>query len=135
MLSLAMLALIATLPIQLEVGCADCGQLSESELEAELNQTQTASSASHNSSTASARYAKGSNNSDSSFPAWIKTALGIAVVALGLVLAGKRVIRNLFIFKTKNRNYGGAKASYSPDYHRDAWKAKRAHRKNSRQLY
>jgi hypothetical protein len=135
MLSLVMLALIATLPIQLNVehaGCADCGQLSESELEAELNQTQTASSAPRNSSAASALYAKGSNNNNSNFPAWIKPALGIAVVILGIALASRTVLRKLFIFKTKNRNYGGAKASHSQDYHRDAWKAKRAHRKNSR---
>ena len=127
MLSLVMLALVATLPVQLDVGCADCVQLSESEHETQLNQTQTISATSHDSSAAQSLYAK---SNDSSFPAWIKAALGIAVVALGLILASRTVLRKLFIFKTKNRKHGGAKASHSPDYHRDAWKAKRAHRKN-----
>jgi len=131
---LAML-LFATIALQLDVGdvgCVDCVQLSESELETELNQTQTTPANSHNSSTIQSRYA---TSSDSSFPAWIKTTLGVAVVVLGLVLAGRKVISKLFIVSNSNKNHGGAKASYSKNNHRDAWKAKRAHRIHPKEIY
>ena len=134
---LAML-LFATIALQLDVGdagCVDCAQIltdDETNLSAANSLT---SPSSHNLSIAQSLYSKSSNNSDSSFPAWIKTTLGVAVVVLGLVLAGRKVISKLFIVSNSNKNHGGEKASYSKNNHRDAWKAKRAHRIHPKEIY
>ena len=98
--------LFATIALQLDVGdvgCVDCAEIDSSN---ETNLSAAVSSAkpaSHNSSAAQSLYSKSSSNSNSSFPAWIKTTLGIAVVVLGLVLAGRKVISKLFIVKTQSK--------------------------------
>ena len=129
MLSIAMIGLLATLSLQLDVGdigCVDCEQVDVGEAEAAggpgnqtMSATATAPRSTYDSSTAQALYAKSKNSN--SFPSWMKTALGAGVVILGLLLAGRSVLRKLFIVNKPSKNHGGAKASHRKNYHRDAW--------------
>lgn len=127
--------LFATIALQLDVGDARCIDCIVADDAANLSDAATSASSNNSLISSAARYAKSSDNSDSSFPAWIKTTLGIAVVALGLVLAGRKVISKLFIVRTQNKNHGGAKASHGKNHNRNDWKAKRAYRIHSKEIY
>jgi phosphate/sulfate permease len=99
---LAML-LFATIALQLDVGDVGCVDCIDVNMNNETNLSASLQTASRNSSVAQSRYATSNNNNDSSFPTWIKTTLGVAVVVLGLVLAGRKVISKLFIVKTQSK--------------------------------
>lgn len=134
--------LFATIMLQVDVGCIDCSDSLEGLSSNALIYANSTSADSQGEELPEAvqrlkerAAATKSWQASSGFPKWLSmTAFGVLALA-GILLAGKGLLRKIFIVSKQRKKHGRAKtASRKADY-RDDWKPKRAHRKGFAKLH
>jgi len=126
---LAML-LFATIALQLDVGCIDC-------VEAEVVGEETSLAADVEEFIEKARASESSWKPESGkaeFPSWALPVFGAAMLVVLFLIAGKGLLRKIFIVPKEKKIHGRKTGHYSKNDYRDAWGPKRAHRENPKGL-